>query len=367
MTATNPIPSHPLTWVQGGKGIDRTAIGRILIRGTNWVGDAVMTLPALEAVREIFPSGLIAVLAKPWVAPIYERHPAVDQVLLFEKGEGTLNKPVQMIQTVRLVREGRFDLAILFQNAFEAALLTRLAGIGLRIGYNTDGRGLLLTHPIIRTKEVVRVHQTEYYLSLLRAMGWEVETRAPRLYMSVSDADAAKTVLQRHDIGDEDFLLGLAPGAAFGGAKRWPPERFAEIGDMGLREWGAKIVLFGSEGERGICARVRRTMKLPALDLSGRTSLGTAMALIGRCSLFVTNDSGLMHVAAALNVPTVAIFGPTDPVATGPVGLYTKIVRHDTACAPCLRPECTENHACMLGVRVEEVWETMVALREEIE
>jgi len=346
--------------------MDPSQIKRVLIRATNWVGDAVMTLPALEAVRENFPSSYIAVLAKPWVAPIYEHQPAADRVLTFRKGEGGVGGLGELIQCIRLIRRQRFDLAILFQNAFEAALLAFLGGARFRVGYCTDGRALLLTHRVLRGREVLKVHQTEYYLSLLRGMGWRAESKAPRLCVSSADRDAAETILVKEGISEGDFLLGLSPGAIFGGAKRWPAERFAEIGDMGARGWGARSLIFGSGREAAICGRVCGAMQSPALDLSGRTSLGVAMGLIDRCSFFVTNDSGLMHIAAALKVPTVAIFGPTDPVTTGPRGPYTRIVRHDTSCAPCLKPECTEDHACMLGIRAREVWESMEALREEI-
>jgi heptosyltransferase-2 len=366
MNPTDPNPQCPIPKVLGNKRIDTSKIERVLVRATNWVGDAMMTLPALEAVRENFPSSSIAVLAKPWVAPIYDHHPAVDRVLIFHKGEGAFSGLLDLIQCIRLIRRNRFDLAILFQNAFEAALLTCLGGVGFRIGYRTDGRGLLLTHRVLRSGELLKIHQTEYYLSLLRGMGWGARSSLPRLRVSADDEQAADGILGLEGIQEGDFLLGLGPGAIFGGAKRWPAERFAEIGDMAAQRWSAKVLIFGSDREASICGRVRRAMESPALDLSGRTSLGQAMGLIDRCSFFVTNDSGLMHIAAALNVPTVAIFGPTDPVTTGPRGPHTRIVRHDTSCAPCLKPECTEDHACMLGIRAGEVWETMERLREDI-
>jgi len=360
------MTESPVPEVLGHKKIDKKAVKRILIRATNWVGDAVMTLPALEAVRENFPSSFVSVLAKPWVAPIFDHHPAVDSILIFQKGEGALANFGEMIRGIRRIRTNQFDLAILFQNAFEAALLTYLGGVGLRIGYRTDGRGFLLTHGITRSKEVLKVHQTEYYLSILRGMGWQARSKIPTLHVSGEDEETADKILGSAGIQAGDIVLGLGPGAIFGGAKRWPADRFAEIGEKAAQQWGARILIFGSRKERTICERVSRLTGGQALDLSGRTSLGQAMGLISRCSFFVTNDSGLMHIAAALKVPTVAIFGPTDPVATGPQGPKTKIVRHDTSCAPCLKPECPEDHACMLGIRAGEVWETMKRLREEM-
>jgi len=347
------------------KKMDTSGIKRILIRAPNWVGDAVMTLPGLEAVRGNFPSSSVGVLAKPWVAPIYEHHPAVDRVLVYPKGEGVFTDLKEMIQCVRLIRRQRFDLAILFQNAFEAAFLTYLGGVGLRLGYRTDCRGFLLTHGVLRSRDVLKTHQTEYYLSLLRSMGWKAGSTDPRIYVSAGDTEAAQRILDAGNVREGDFLLGLGPGAIFGGAKRWPAERFADIGEMAVQRWGARVLVFGSAGETTLCGRVCDAMVSPALNLCGRTSLAAAMGLISRCSFFVTNDSGLMHIAAALNVPTVAIFGPTDPTATGPRGLRTRIVRHDTSCAPCLKSECPEDHACMLGIRPADVWEAMERLRKD--
>jgi len=352
--------------VSGHRQIEPSMIARILIRATNWVGDAVMTLPAVEAVRENFPSSLITVLAKPWVAPIYEHHPAVDRVLVFDKRGGAFTDLKGMIKSVGLIRRNRFDLAILFQNAFEAALLAYLGGVGLRLGYGTDGRRFLLTHRVRRSKKVLKIHQTEYYLSLLRSMGWTARSRDPRITVSAGDNEAASIMLAPENVQVKDFLLGLGPGAIFGGAKRWPAERFAEIGDWAAQRWGARILVFGSARETQICQHVCGAMGRPALNLCTRTSLAAAIGLISRCSMFVTNDSGLMHIATAVGVPTVAIFGPTDPVTTGPRGPKTRIVRHDTSCAPCLKPECPEDHACMLGVRSVDVWETMEQLKEEI-
>jgi heptosyltransferase-2 len=181
--------------------------------------------------------------------------------------------------------------------------------------------------------------------------------------VSPHDSRAVRSLLAAQGIGDGDLLIGLGPGAVYGPAKRWPPERFAAIGDRAVERWGARVLLFGSSGEREICRAVTRTMTHAALDLCGRTTLGEAMALIRQCRGFVTNDSGLMHVAAALEVPTVAVFGSTDPVATGPLGRQTVVLRHDLPCSPCLKPTCTTGYRCLLAVEPEEVWEAMERLR----
>ena len=351
--------------VSGHKPIDKTKIHRILIRTTNWVGDMVMTTPAIEAVRENFPDSTLAVLARPWVIPLLENYPSVDKVLSLTKRNGYLSRVAEIIKVACQIRRMGFDLAILFQNAFEAALLAYLGGIEFRIGYNTDGRRFLLSHAVIRDDEVSSLHQVEYYLSILRAMGWEAVTRDPSLFVAERDRESMQSLLSSERIGLNQFLLGLSPGAVFGPAKRWPVERFATIGDWAAQRWGAKVVVMGSEGERDICMAVSQSMKHISLNLCGRTTLGEAMALLERCHFFVTNDSGLMHIAAALDVPMVAIFGPTDPVATGPKSQKARIVQHPVDCAPCLKPGCPTDYRCMLSIEPDEVWKEMENLRKE--
>jgi heptosyltransferase-2 len=352
--------------VSGHKPIDKTKIHRILIRTTNWVGDLVMTTPAIEAVRMNFPDSTLAVLARPWVTPLLENHPGVDHVLPLKTGNGYVSHMVEVIKTASLLRKMKFDLAIIFQNAFEAALLAYLGGISYRIGYNTDGRGFLLSHSVIRDIEALNVHQVEYYLSILRAMGWGAESRDPRLFVAEKDQEAIQSLLSSKGIGQDHLLLGLSPGAVFGPAKRWPAERFAAIGDWAAKRWGAKIVVLGSQGEGDICSVVTQSMAHNPVNLCGRTTLGEAMALIERCHFFVTNDSGLMHIAAALNVPLVAIFGSTDPVATGPRNEKARVVQQTVDCAPCLRPECPTDYRCMLGIEPEDVWRELEGLRDSL-
>jgi len=323
------------------------------------VGDAVMTLPALEAVRENFPSASITVLARPWVAPVFENHPAVNDLIIYRKHETLIKNLSESLRIVRAIRTNRYDLAILFQNAFEAALIVYLGRVKSRLGFDSDGRGFLLTHAIKRTNEIFSVHQVEYYLSILKAAGLKAESRNPVLHIAKKDSIRADDLLKLNGISGNDFLLGLGPGAIFGNAKRWPAERFAKIGDRAADMWKAKVIIMGSRKEKEIGTSMTLLMRNKPVDFCGKTSLGEAMGIIGRCSLFVTNDSGLMHVAAALGVPTLAIFGSTDHVATGPRGAKTRLIKHDIDCSPCLKPECPTDFKCMLSIEVEEVWNEM--------
>jgi heptosyltransferase-2 len=351
--------------VRSRRIISPETINKILVRSANWVGDAVMMLPSLVALRKAFPHAQVTVLANPWVIPLLKNHPAVDRTLILDKGRGWLSACKELARIIFQLRGERFDLAVLFQNALEAAFLASLGGVRYRVGYDTDGRGLFLTHKVERDRAILLVHQVEYFLGLIEAMGWEVEGREPIVYLNDEDARSAATMLCSKGIDDDRLVVGLNPGATYGSAKRWPVDRFAVIGDWASERWDAKVVLFGSFSERDIAAQVSRLMRSHPINLSGETTLGEAMALIKRCNCFVTNDSGLMHIAAAFSTPLLAVFGPTDQLQTGPIGKNTRIVRHSFECTPCLKEVCPLDHRCMLSIEPEEVWNEMESLRRE--
>jgi heptosyltransferase-2 len=319
----------------------------ILIRATNWVGDAVMCLPALRVIRERFPHARITILAKPWVADLYCRENFSDEVLPY-----TPDSRKQMSAFAWSLRPRRFDCAILLQNAFEAALIARIAGIPTRIGYNRDGRGLLLTNavPLPKPGEIPR-HQCYYYLELLRRAG-------------LIDALPASDVI--HLDGPQvacTRIVGVSPGAAYGSAKRWLPERFAAAAAQVARARQASIALFGSQSERALCEQVAALLTgLPVTNYAGQTTLAQFIDLAARCEVFLTNDSGAMHIASSLGVPTVAIFGATDHLATGPTGSHSVVVRQPVDCSPCLLRKCPIDHRCMTGVAPERVAEEALRL-----
>ncbi|MBW1999489.1 MAG: lipopolysaccharide heptosyltransferase II [Deltaproteobacteria bacterium] len=346
--------------------IDRTSIKKILVRSTNWVGDVVMSLPALEAIGKNFPDSEIIVLARPWVTPLLKNHPAVHGVMTLSKQGRLLSDMREVFRISTEIRDQDFDLAILFQNAIQAAIIAFLGGVRNRVGYNTDGRGFLLTHPVRRKSEVQKLHQVEYYLGILRGMGWDAETRDPVIFLDEEDTQRAWAILSSVGAGRDECVLGVSPGAIYGPAKRWPAERFAAVADRAAENWGARILIFGSKGEKDVCSRVKEHMEHEAIDLCGKTTLGEAIGLIKACDFFLTNDSGLMHVAAALGVPLVAIFGSTNPRTTGPRSQRAKVVTHNADCAPCLRKECPRDFHCMLDIGPEEVWENMETLRQRL-
>ena len=341
-------------------------VEKILVRAPNWVGDVVLITPSLMALRKAFPYAPITVLTNLWVLPLLVNHPAVDRTMIIDKGRGLLSSVGELARVISRLRDERFDLAVLFQNAFEAAVLAAIGGVKYRIGYNTDGRGFLLTHTVVRNDRILKVHQAEYYLGLIEAMGWRADEREPSLFLDDSDIESSSQMLSSYGIADNHVIVGFNPGATYGSAKRWPEERFAIIGDWAAERWNAKVLLFGSSRERGIGLRISQRMHHNPINLCGLTTLGQAKALIKRCNFFLTNDSGLMHIAAAFHVPLVAIFGPTDHVATGPLSENAAIVRHEFDCSPCLKETCPLDHRCMLSIEPDEVWDAMEGLKRKL-
>jgi heptosyltransferase-2 len=338
------------------KPINFNNIKRLIIRSTNWIGDAVMTTPAIRAIRKNFPNAKISILAKPWVTPVFESSPYIDNILIY--GDAGKHKGLSgKLRLARELKQYRFDAAILLQNAFEAALITFFAGIPCRIGYNTDARSFLLTHSVQCTPQIKKIHQTGYYLGILQGIGLKPDGLGLDLVVNKKYQKRAAEIMEEHGVSGTNRLVGINPSATFGPAKQWFPERYAALSDRIHEVFGADILVFGGPGDRELGRKISKMMKYPPVDLSGKTDLGEAIALINMCNLFVTNDSGLMHVAAALDIPLIAIFGSTNPVTTGPKGPNSKIVRVPIKCSPCLKPKCPEGHLkCMNEIDVDMVF-----------
>jgi heptosyltransferase-2 len=344
------------------KEINPREVERILIRGTNWVGDAVMSIPAMRAVRRIFPKARISLLVRPWVRDVYASVEFVDEILDYDK-QGIHRGWRGRSRLVAGLKRERFDLALLLQNAFEAALLTWYARIPLRIGYARDGRGFLLTHACRIHPELRTVHQAYYYLGILAEAGllepcpWKRKDSAIDITIGVRDSDreSASRLLDGEGIGADQPLVGLNPGAYYGGAKRWIPDRYARVADALVIKYGVGIVIVGSADELTFAQEIARQMsRVPAI-LSGKTTLGQLMAVIKRCELFITNDSGPMHLAAALDTPQIAIFGSTSEIATGPLSRDAEVIRQPVDCSACFLRECPIDLRCMTRVTAEQV------------
>lgn len=345
-------------------GLRAQEVNRVFVRSTNWIGDAVMTTPALLSLRKNFPAAHIALAARPGVAQVFEQHPALDEIMTLGPGKGHWAK--RIYGEARLIRCGGFDLGVLMPNSFNTGLSARLAGLKQVIAYDTDGRRLFLGPRVRRPdrRQSLR-HEIHYYQDLLAGAGLTTVKSEPCVHLNDQEKQWATGELSRLGVHGS-FRLGLAPGAAYGAAKRWPAENFAQSAGLILDERPGAVFVFGSQAEAGEGRQIEGLLGVSALNLCGATSLRQAMALIARCDLFLSNDSGLMHLAAALGVPVVAIFGPTNPQATGPRGPRTRVLSHHFDCAPCLARHCPRgDQACMKAVTVQEVSQAALELLTE--
>ena len=335
----------------------------VLIRGVNWIGDAVMTIPALRALRRSMPGARLSLLVKPWVSPLFEKDPDLDEIISYaEDFKGVSGK----FRLAKELRHRNFCMSVLFQNAFDAALLAFLAGIPKRIGYSRDGRRFLLTNPVDFDERAKSLHHINYYLELLTRSGIAARAEAPWIFLALEErlqARAALAELRRP-------VVAINPGATYGSSKRWLPGRFAEVAERVIREFGGSVVLLGASKEKGIADEILQKVQgvsssLPfdgssLVSVAGKTSLRELIAIISECDVLLTNDSGPMHIGYAVGTPVVAIFGSTSPEHTGPVGVSDIVIRKPVACAPCFERECRKNDlTCMDLITSDDVFSAL--------
>ncbi len=331
---------------------------KLLIRATNWVGDAILALPAIRAVRSRFSNAQISILARPTIADIYRDQDISNELIAYDpKGEHRSWSGRQ--QLITDLRSRHFDVALLLQNAFDAAWLAWRAAIPERIGYARDGRSFLLTKAIRVPKQgEIASHEKFYYLELLRRAGWlDNFPQVDQISLQISDSarrNAAETLRQA---GSRPHAqrIAIAAGASYGSAKCWPPERFADWANRFLAQNDSDIILFGTSTEAPVSNAILAGMQRKPIDLTGKTPIADLPALLSQCHLFLGNDSGAMHVAAAVGLPVVAIFGPSDPLGTAPVTSRYTIVQDRPYCSPCFLRRCPTDHRCMQRITPEMV------------
>lgn len=344
--------------------MDVSDIKRVVVRGTNWVGDSVMTVPALRALRRLLPNAKITLAIRPSAKGIFSEVDFIDDVLVYDR-----RNAFSVVSQVREWRRGKFDLAVLFQNAFEAALIPFLAGVPLRFGYATESRQALLTHPLPLPDWRSSKHEVFYYLYLITALeqllsGTSTVCEAdPDISLSISEtrkAEAAE-LLRTYGVNAAKSLVAICPGSINSRAKRWPAERFAALADR-LMDQQRQVVIIGSRDEIDVTNEVTSRMRNRPVVLTGKTTLDQITAALSLSDLVVTNDTGPAHIAAALGCPTIVIFGPTNPLTTRPFSFKAEILRHPPDCAPCMLRDCPIDHRCMTAITVDEVFEHSHAL-----
>jgi lipopolysaccharide heptosyltransferase II len=337
---------------------------KILVRTTNWVGDAVMSIPALRAIRSRWPDAEVVLLARPWVADLYRGQEYADRILVYDhkgKHKGFWGRE----RLARALRREKFDVAVLFQNAFDAAWIAWRARIPERIGYARDGRSFLLTRAVPVSKGEPPHHEVYDHLELLRGAGWL--ERLPQvgeisIAVAAQDRQQALERLFAAGVRKNAFRIAFASGAAYGSAKCWEPERYAALADRLIAAFDADVILFGAPQERGMGARIIGAMHRRAFNLVGATPIGELPALLSACRLFIGNDSGAMHVAGAVGIPVIGIFGPTDPEGTRPMTPQFTLIREPVDCSPCFLRKCPIDHRCMTRISVDRVFEAAEVL-----
>jgi heptosyltransferase II len=337
---------------------------RILVKEVNWLGDVVMSLPALRAIRRAWPRAHLAVLMKKELASFFDGARWIDEVIPYSVGRG-LSGFFDRRRIVGDIRSRRFDLGVLFPNSFESALWITMAGIRRRAGFVADARGSMLTLKASPTPEALTGHQVNYWLAMVRATG-VADGRADDFAIDVHEPhrERMREWLTANRKRPGRPIFAIAPAAAYGPAKEWPGESYGSLIDLLARREDAEVVLVGAPSERAKCEEVAAASNAGAIIAAGHTNIGELIALLSLCDGFIGNDSGCMHIAGALGIPTVAIFGSTNPNRTGPMGLKTRVIYRKLECSPCLARTCRFGHYnCLTQVEPAELIDAIVAMR----
>lgn len=332
---------------------------KIVVRGTNWVGDAVMTIPALRELRRIFPDAQITLYTRTWTKGIFQDVDFIDKLLAFDREKSSFQT---VLSQAKVWRKEKFDLAVLFPNSFESALLAKLGKVPNRFGYAKDGRSFLLTNAVKIPAWKNKRHEVFYYLNLVA----EIEKKffgtatslenAPRFELNISEkrkAEARKFLAQ-NGVDLSKKLVIFCAGSANSPAKRWETKSFAKLGDKLKNDLDAEVVLDGAKNEVEISQTVATQMRTKPIVLTGKTSLAEGAAILSVADLLVSNDTGSAHISAALGTKTLVIFGPTNPLTTQPLG--SEIIRQDVDCSPCNFRACPIDHRCMTRISADEVF-----------
>jgi len=345
----------------------RENIRSVVVRGTNWVGDAVMTVPALRELRRVLPSARITLATRSWSRGIFADSDFVDEIFVHDPTGHAFS---DFRRQVSQWRSAGFDLAILFQNSFQAALTARSAGIPYRIGYSTQHRGFLLSSAIPLPSWQGDRHEVFYYLNIVEHLERtligksELLQHAPNLELSIAaeGSERGRAILSSAGLPNGSPIVALCPGSTNSRAKRWPADRFAQLAELLVQHLGANILLIGAPDELEVSLRVAELMQTAPVMLTGATSLDDAVAVLSLVDVLISNDTGPAHISAALGTPTVVIFGPTNPVTTRPFSEAAVVVRNPPDCAPCMLRDCPIDHRCMTAIAPEAVFEQVLTI-----
>ncbi len=348
------MPSNSAPWPQ-------VAPKNILVRLPNWLGDAVMATPILRDLRQKFETATITAMCQSNVKPLLEQDPHIDEIVAFQRPSGWVHQAhrTTIIEPLQL---GKYDLGILLTNSFSSAWWFWRGKVKNRLGYAANLRSWLLNKAVSFPIDKEKQHLVITYKMLLEPLGIPVSNTPPQLYLIEEEMQAARIILAEFGITDRHIVVGINPGAAYGSAKCWLPERFKELTLKLIEHPDVRVVFFGDSTGASLVNEICFGMPEEVINLAGKTRLRELMALIKSCSAFLTNDSGPMHIAAAFGTPLVALFGSTSDVKTGPYSYKGKVIHKHTACSPCYKRICPIDFRCMTGISVEEVYAALQGL-----
>jgi lipopolysaccharide heptosyltransferase II len=325
----------------------------------NWIGDLVMATPILTDVRKAFPKAHITAMSLNPLCELLSEDPDIDELFCFNK-VNAFGRRSERKDLIEKIRQGKFDLGILLTHSFSSAWWFWRGRVKNRLGYRGKGRRFLLTNSLPLPEDVQEQHLVKTYKGLLTKIGVPVSDSKPRLYFTEKELDEARTLLRQFGIEPKHRLVGINPGAAYGSAKCWLPERFREVTKRLLEKEGVKIVYFGDQGGRGLTEEICKG--LDVVNLAGSTTLRQLGALIKLCCVLLTNDSGPMHIAAAVGTPVVALFGSTNAEVTGPYETKaSRVIYKKVECSPCYKRVCPIDFRCMKRIESDEVYEAILS------
>lgn len=330
---------------------------KILIRMPNWIGDLVMATPILTDVRKAFPKAHITAMCRSPISDLLKEDLDIDELFCFSKANG-FDRRSERRDIVEKIRRGNYDLGILLTHSFSSAWWFWRGHVKRRLGYRGNGRSLLLTDSINLPTNVQQQHLVTTYKMLLNPLGLPVSETRPRLFLQDKELEEARTLLKQRGISPQARLVGINPGAAYGSAKCWLPERFRQVTEKLLKHENLQIVFFGDQTTQLLVKEICQGLPPRVINLAGVTTLRQLASLIKLCDVLLTNDSGPMHIAAAVGTPLVALFGSTNEVATGPYKTGIVIHKH-VDCSPCYKRVCPIDFRCMKRIETDEVYEAI--------
>lgn len=345
------------------KSLKGVEFNNIIVRMPNWIGDMVMATPILSDLRKAYPNARITAMCRAPVCDLLREDPEVDELFCFSKTSGfsRRNDKKNIIEKLRM---GKYDLGILLTHSFSSAWWFWQGKVKTRLGYDCNGRRLLLTHQVPWPDNIDRQHLVLTYKMLLEPLGIPVSDTTPRLFLSEREVREAKQLLKQQGVRSESVVVGINPGATYGSAKCWLPERFREVTEKLLQDPRIVIVYFGDQATATLVKEICQGLPSRVINLAGLTSLRELASLISLCDVLLTNDSGPMHIADALGTKIVALFGSTSEIVTGPYRTG-KVIHKHVECSPCYQRTCPIDFRCMKRINAEEVYREIQQMLKE--